>query len=52
MGDNLLPVDIVGETGAAEGLEVESIATGGSSACAVISGGLLKVRLSVCVLCT
>lgn len=49
MGDNLPPVDIVGASGSADGLEVESIALGGSSACAVISGGLLKVRVSVCM---
>eukprot|EP00752_Nemacystus_decipiens_P013325 g11799.t1 len=42
MGDNLAPVDILGESGVADGMEVESIALGGSSACAVISGGLLK----------
>lgn len=47
MGDNLPPVDVVGVNGAAAGLEVESISLGGSSACAVITGGLLKVRACV-----
>lgn len=41
MGDNLLPVDVLGVN--SNGLAVESVSTGGSSACALLTGGLLKV---------
>ena len=44
MGNNLLPVDVAGVNGSAAGLSVESVSLGGSSACAVLTGGLLKVR--------
>ncbi|CAM9412343.1 unnamed protein product [Pylaiella littoralis] len=40
MGDNLLPVDVLGVN--SNGLAVESVSTGGSSACALLTGGLLK----------
>lgn len=47
MGNNLPAVDIVGVNGSADGLSVESVSLGGSSACAVLTGGLLKVRACV-----
>jgi len=47
MGNSLPAVDIVGVNGSAAGLSVESISLGGSSACAVLTGGLLKVMAAV-----
>lgn len=47
MGDNLPVVDVAGVNGSIVGRSVESISLGGSSACAVLTDGLLKVSETI-----